>query len=190
MSQTGRRTAVVTGAGSGIGLALGRQLSVQGFGVVLVDRDAEAVVRAADGLGGTAVVMDVADPAEHVRLLEMTGPPAVLCLNAGVVSSIQGPVWEAPAEEWRRVFDINLGGIVNGLRVFVPAMLEAGDAHRLMITASLAGLATWPGGGALRGVEARRRRGRRADGARARRASNLGHVAVSGTRPHRLVRCR
>lgn len=71
----------------------------------------------------------------------------MLCLNADVTSPTAGPVWEAPPDEWHRVLDINLGGVVNGLRTFVPRMLATGEAHHILITASLAGLATWPGGG-------------------------------------------
>lgn len=59
----------------------------------------------------------------------------------------QDPPWEAPPAEWRRVLDINLGGVVNGLRAFIPRMLDDGQPHHVLITASLAGLATWPGGG-------------------------------------------
>jgi NAD(P)-dependent dehydrogenase (short-subunit alcohol dehydrogenase family) len=57
-------------------------------------------------------------------------------------------VWETTPEQWRRVMDVNLGGVINGLRAFVPRLLAAGGPRRILITASLAGLATWPGGGA------------------------------------------
>lgn len=114
---------------------------------MLADRDADAVQRAANDLRGTAVTFDVADPDGYTRLLAFSGPPTVLCLNAGMVATSEGPVWASPPEEWRRVLDVNLGGVVNGLRAFIPAMLATGRHHRLLITASLAGLATWPGGG-------------------------------------------
>jgi NAD(P)-dependent dehydrogenase (short-subunit alcohol dehydrogenase family) len=141
------RTAIVTGAASGIGRALSMDISDRGGRLVLVDRDPVGLQRTADDTGGTAVPLDVASPDEHERLAEEAGTPTLLCLNAGVTSPAAGPVWEASPEEWRRVLDINLGGVVNGLRTFVPRMLATGEVHHILITASLAGLATWPGGG-------------------------------------------
>lgn len=147
MEHLGGRTAVVTGAASGIGRALARELRARGADLVVADRDAENLERLADELAARAVPIDVADPEANGRLAELAGPAAVLCLNAGIVSTHAGAVWEAPPDEWRRVLDVNLGGVVNGLRAFVPGMLASGQRHRILITASLAGLATWPGGG-------------------------------------------
>lgn len=141
------RTAVVTGAASGIGRALAVAIHERGGHLVLADRDASGLEQTARDTAGVAVTMDVSSPEDNERLADVAGAPALLCLNAGVVSSWSGAVWEAPAEEWRRVLDINLGGVVNGLRTFVPRMLATGEAHHILITASLAGLATWPGGG-------------------------------------------
>lgn len=140
-------TAVVTGAASGIGRALAARLHERGTTLVLADRASGALRATADELGAEAVTMDVAAPEDHTRLTEVAGVPGLLCLNAGVISDASGPVWEAPPDEWRRVLDVNLGGVVNGLRAFVPSMLATGRKHRILITASLAGLATWPGGG-------------------------------------------
>jgi NADP-dependent 3-hydroxy acid dehydrogenase YdfG len=139
--------AVVTGAASGIGAELARQLAERGVRLVLADRDAEPLSALADRLSAEAVVMDVADPADNDRLAAVAGVPDLVCLNAGVSSALAAPVWETTPEEWRRVLDVNLGGLVNGLRAFVPRLLAAGGPRRLLITASLAGLATWPGGG-------------------------------------------
>jgi NAD(P)-dependent dehydrogenase (short-subunit alcohol dehydrogenase family) len=141
------RTAVVTGAASGIGRAIAQQLSAAGARVVLADRDTAVLEQLATEIDGLAVTMDVSRAADNDRLASTAGAPALLCLNAGVVSTDPGPVWEASADEWRRVLDINLGGVVNGLRAFVPRMLATGQEHHILITASLAGLATWPGGG-------------------------------------------
>lgn len=141
------QTAVVTGAASGIGRALAHQLRTRGARLVLADRDAEALEQTAATTDGLAVPMDVASVDDNLRLATTAGTPRLLCLNAGVTSPWTGPVWEAPAEEWRRVLDINLGGVINGLRAFVPTLLTTGEIHHILITASLAGLATWPGGG-------------------------------------------
>ena len=141
------RTAVVTGAASGIGRALAEAIHERGARLVLADRDADGLRQVAADTGGLAVDVDVSVTDDVERLADAAGAPTLLCLNAGVVSSWPGPVWEAPAEEWRRVLDINLGGVVNGLRSFVPRMLATGEPHHILITASLAGLLTWPGGG-------------------------------------------
>lgn len=147
MTARHRPTAIVTGAASGIGRALATTLRKRGTDVVLVDRDADALAAVARATGGTPFVLDVTDADAHDDLAEVAGVPDLLCLNAGVVSTIQGAPWEAPPDEWQRVFDVNVGGVVNGLRTFVPLMLATGRRHSILITASLAGLATWPGGG-------------------------------------------
>jgi NAD(P)-dependent dehydrogenase (short-subunit alcohol dehydrogenase family) len=56
-------------------------------------------------------------------------------------------VWETPEDDWARVLAVNLGGVANGLRAFVPHMLAAGRPSRILVTSSLAGLLCWPGGG-------------------------------------------
>src|SRR3954453_19100870 len=140
--------AVVTGAASGIGAALARQLAGRDVRLVLADRNAEPLGRLAGSLSAESVVMDVADPADNERLAAVAGVPDLVCLNAGVSSTQAAPVWETTPQEWRRVVDVNLGGVVNGLRAFVPRLVAMGGPRRILITASLAGLATWPGGGA------------------------------------------
>jgi NADP-dependent 3-hydroxy acid dehydrogenase YdfG len=140
-------TAVVTGAASGIGRALARHIHQRGAQLIVADRDAEALHATAHELDARAVTMDVAAADDNERLASTAGAPRLLCLNAGVVSTAPGPVWEAPPDEWRRVVDINLGGVVNGLRAFIPRMLATSHDHNVLTTASLAGLATWPGGG-------------------------------------------
>ena len=78
---------------------------------------------------------------------DAAGAVDLVCLNAGVVSSEMGPPWAASPEEWDRVLGVNLLGVVNGLRVFVPGLLERDEPSNILVTASLAGAATWPGGG-------------------------------------------
>lgn len=140
-------TAVVTGAASGIGRALARQLAAEGHSVHLVDVSPTDEVAAETG--GQPAAVDVSDPEQVARFAQGVADDVdLLCLNAGIVGTSVGPPWEAPPDEWTRVLGVNLLGVVNGLRSFVPRLLEADrDAH-ILITASLAGLLTFPGGGA------------------------------------------
>jgi NAD(P)-dependent dehydrogenase (short-subunit alcohol dehydrogenase family) len=141
------KTAVVTGAASGIGRALAAVLGSRGYRLILADVDAGRLAETADELGGLAVPTDVSDPASMQGLADASGPCELLCLNAGIVSSSSGPPWESAAGEWQRVLAVNLGGVVNGLRSFVPLMMNRPGGSAILITASLAGVLTWPGGG-------------------------------------------
>jgi NAD(P)-dependent dehydrogenase (short-subunit alcohol dehydrogenase family) len=139
--------AVVTGGAGAIGMALARHLGDRGHDVLLVDVDEAALRQAADAVGARTAVVDVSSAVEVEALADGVPAPAVLCLNAGIVGAHPGTVWETPADEWDRVLAVNLGGVVNGLRAFVPRMLAAGGPRRIVVTSSLAGLLTWPGGG-------------------------------------------
>ena len=141
-------TAVVTGAASGIGLALAEALHAGGTDLVLADVNADALAATANRLGAVPVVADVADPAAMTALADRAPLARLVCLNAGVVGAALGAPWEVPPDDWDRVFAINVGGVVNGLRAFVPRLLAAGEPAHVLITASLAGLAVFPGGGA------------------------------------------
>jgi NAD(P)-dependent dehydrogenase (short-subunit alcohol dehydrogenase family) len=140
--------AVVTGAAGGIGLALAEALHAKGAELVLVDVDAIGVAAAATRLGATAVTGDVADPVAMQALADRAPQARLICLNAGIVGPSVGAPWEVPAEEWDRVFAVNVSGVVNGLRAFVPRLLAMGEPAHVLVTASLAGLTVFPGGGA------------------------------------------
>lgn len=140
--------ALVTGAASGIGRALSQFLADRGDRLQLLDMDSSGLAAVASELDAErAIVTDVADPAAVQAAADEVGAVDLLCLNAGVVSRSTGAPWEASPEEWDRVLGVNLLGVVNGLRSFVPLMLERGTPSQILITASLAGAATWPGGG-------------------------------------------
>ncbi|WP_433505774.1 SDR family NAD(P)-dependent oxidoreductase [Pseudonocardia halophobica] len=141
-------TAVVTGAAGGIGLALAEQLRGRGAEPVLADVDEAGVHAAAERLGGSGVVVDVADPEAVERLAEHASGARFVCLNAGIVGPSVGAPWEVPAAEWDRVFGVNVAGVVNGLRAFVPRLLAAAESAHVLVTASLAGMTVFPGGGA------------------------------------------
>ncbi|MDO9338827.1 MAG: SDR family NAD(P)-dependent oxidoreductase [Caulobacter sp.] len=140
--------AVVTGAASGIGLALCKALLAAGLTVCMLDIEGEALDRAASKLGGTldTYACDVSDPAAVTRvaddILRRHGRVDLLINNAGVGGRI-GPMAALPAEDWQWVFGVNVLGVVNGLRAFVPAMQARGEGHVVNI-ASMAGLAAAP----------------------------------------------
>jgi NAD(P)-dependent dehydrogenase (short-subunit alcohol dehydrogenase family) len=130
-----------------IGRSLARLLYDTGYQLTLADNNVEALRRASEQLSARAVPTDVADPDSVQALARVAGPCDLLCLNAGVTSLTSGPPWESSPDEWRRVVDVNLGGVVNGLRSFVPHMARRAGGSAILITASLAGVLTWPGGG-------------------------------------------
>jgi NAD(P)-dependent dehydrogenase (short-subunit alcohol dehydrogenase family) len=143
------RVAVVTGAASGIGRALAAGLVAEGASVVLADVDGDAVRAVADEVGGVGVACDVSD-AESVQALadaavSRFGAVHVVCNNAGV-SGRFGRTWATPIEEWRWVMDVNVFGVVHGIRSFVPILLAQDEAH-IVNTASAAAFEALPGMG-------------------------------------------
>ncbi|HZV49710.1 MAG TPA: SDR family NAD(P)-dependent oxidoreductase [Candidatus Dormibacteraeota bacterium] len=145
------KVAVVTGAASGIGLALARRLGREPMRVVLADVETEALRRAHrlladEGIEVESRVTDVSDAADLERLaayaLDRFGAVHVVCNNAGVGGG--GLTWEVPLNVWRWVVDVNLFGVVHGIRAFVPHLLRQGEGH-VVNTASVAGLLAGPG---------------------------------------------
>lgn len=144
------KTAVVTGAASGIGKAIAVALARRGCQLVLVDLNEEASAetrKEVEAAGGRAVVVtaDVRNPANvsevYRRTLETFGNVHILVNNAGVLRV--GPALEATDEDWRNVIDVNLWGVVNGCRVFGPHFKAQGAGH-IVNTASAAGLSGLP----------------------------------------------
>jgi NAD(P)-dependent dehydrogenase (short-subunit alcohol dehydrogenase family) len=148
------RTAVITGAGSGLGLEMARRAHALGMRLVLADVEPGPLARIAGEVrdaGGFALseVVDVAADAQVARLasraFEETGDVGLLVNNAGVGGG--GYVWETSEKEWRWVLGVNLMGVVHGLRHFVPRMLEAeagGRTSHIVNTASVAGWLATP----------------------------------------------
>ncbi|MFB9907203.1 SDR family oxidoreductase [Allokutzneria oryzae] len=139
------QVAYVSGAGSGIGRAIASALAARGVRLVLVDVRAEALAEVAAGFDEGQVltaVLDVSD-AEAVnavadRTVEHFGRIDLVFNNAGVGDGGMA-LWESTDAEWRRTFDVNVFGVMNGIRAFVPRLIEAGRGH-VVNTSSLAGL--------------------------------------------------
>ncbi len=141
------KVAVVTGAASGIGLAMAERFADEGMRVVLADVEEQALAsadRTLAGRGATtlAVRTDVARAADVENLadaaVERFGAVHVLCNNAGVAGDTV-PVWEQTLESWQWVLGVNLWGVVHGIRTFVPRMLAHGGEGHVVNTASMAG---------------------------------------------------
>lgn len=140
------KVAVVTGGASGIGYALAEKWVSHGMRVVLADIEENALEHAADKLGERGKVIAVPTDvslAESVdelrRQAEEFGQVRVLCNNAGVGAVGVFPAWEKPASEWEWVLGVNLWGVINGIRAFVPGMVQRDEGH-IVNTASAAGL--------------------------------------------------
>ncbi len=149
------RTAVVTGAASGIGLALTRGLLAAGARVVMADVEAGALDKAAATLsagGGDVlpVVTDVRDAAAvdalAARASEAYGVAQYVFANAGV--SVGGATWDVTADDWQWIMGVNVFGVAHVVRSFVPPLLASGQPGRVCITASVAGYLNQPGFGA------------------------------------------
>lgn len=144
MRELAGKVAVVTGAASGIGLALAHRFQGEGMKLVLADLDEAGLAAAGWTEDVLMVATDVADPKaveELARRAEQRfGAVHLLCNNAGVTRHTGQAVWELSHEDWSRLISVNLLGVVNGLRAFVPRMLAHGEEGHIVNTASLAGL--------------------------------------------------
>jgi NAD(P)-dependent dehydrogenase (short-subunit alcohol dehydrogenase family) len=140
-----RPVAVVTGAASGIGLAIAERLAADGLAVAIFDRDAEGAQTAAakiEASGGAAlgVTVDVSDRASVDAGVEAVsahfGPPTVLVNNAGVEGF--DPFLKISAEKWNRLLAVNLTGTFHCCQAMIPGMIEAGWGRIVNISSSSA----------------------------------------------------
>ena len=144
------KTAVITGAASGIGLGLAVRFGQAGMNVVLADVEEPALadaVAAVEATGAAALGrrVDVRHVDEVDGLLdaavERFGRVHLVCNNAGIAGPFGKTSWELSAQDWEWVIGVDLWGVINGIRVFVPHLVAHGDGH-IVNTASLAGLTT------------------------------------------------
>ncbi len=141
---------VVTGAASGLGLAIARACADRGMRLVLADIDAAALGRAEAELAPRteciSQVVDVRDRAALEALADAAfrrfGFVTVLFNNAGVV--VTKPILETTLADWRWMLDVNLWSVIHGVSAFVPRMLEQGREGRIVNTASAAGFLSEP----------------------------------------------
>jgi NAD(P)-dependent dehydrogenase (short-subunit alcohol dehydrogenase family) len=149
------RVAVITGAASGIGLAAALRFATMGLRVCLSDVEASALAKAAETVGAAArqgpssvmaVATDVSDRHSVDRLKEAVygafGEVALLMNNAGTAPG--GGPWDH-YDRWRRVLDVNLWGVINGVQSFAPAMIEQGSPCAIVNTGSKQGITCPPG---------------------------------------------
>jgi len=135
------KTALITGAASGIGRAMAERFAAEGMELVLVDVDEPGLERTAADLGGEAHVVDVTDTEALEALARNVPVVHVLCPNAGVAPV--GPVLDMDKATWDWLIGVNLQQVVHLTRLFGPRMVEQGDGH-IVYTASGAGILAVP----------------------------------------------
>ncbi|MGH2922185.1 MAG: SDR family NAD(P)-dependent oxidoreductase [Gaiellaceae bacterium] len=141
MSSEPRRVAFVTGGGRGIGANIARALAGDGWSVVVGARTRDEIEDVAQEIGGRAVELDVSDPESVSGAFAEAGDVDLLVANAGIGNQ-PGPTWEVSADDWWRVFEVNVLGVHLCCRAVIPRMLERG-VGRIAITGS--GAAYLPG---------------------------------------------
>jgi NAD(P)-dependent dehydrogenase (short-subunit alcohol dehydrogenase family) len=154
MTDLNGRVAVITGAASGIGFGMAEAFQAEGARVVLADLDAGSLRGAEENLSGQGgdvfgVVTDVSHHDSVCALAQTTlehfGAVDVVCNNAGVWTL--GYQWDTPEADWRWVVDVNLWGVIYGIRVFVPLLLANPNGGQVVNTASIGGLVASAGTG-------------------------------------------
>ena len=142
----GTRTAVVTGASSGIGAATARHLAAEGFHVFCAARRSDRVAALAREIGGTAVRCDVTSADDVAALAAQVGGRLdVLVNNAGGAFGA-APVAEADPDQWRAMYEVNVIGVVRATRALLPALVASG-AGVILNVGSTAGRVAYENGG-------------------------------------------
>lgn len=148
------RVAVVTGGASGIGLSFAKRFARERMKIVLADIEQAALDAAVlqikdTGAAAIGVRCDVADSAQVAALADAAfsafGAVHILCNNAGV-SSQPAPSWSQSESDWKWVLGVNLWGVINGIRAFIPRMLQQNTDGHIVNTSSLSGLIAFPFG--------------------------------------------
>ena len=152
MQDLNGKTAFITGGASGIGLGIAEAFVDQGMNVVIVDIEDAALAKAKADLARKsnrvhAIKLDVRDRAAYAAAADevqrVFGNLHVLCNNAGVAS--RGLIQNASYDDWDWTLGVNIGGVVNGIKTFLPRMLAHGEGGHIVNTSSMAGLGSAPG---------------------------------------------
>ena len=151
MKLESKQVAVITGGASGIGLALARALGARGLSLALLDVEDAALATAVAALRGDGCMVeawrcDVADAAAMQAVaaeVQQRFMTVDLLVNNAGVGGLLGPLWDSNPQDWRWVLGVNVDGVVNGIRSFLPRMLRHGRGHVVNV-ASLAGLVAPP----------------------------------------------
>ena len=147
------KVAVVTGGASGIGLGMATRFAAEGMRLVLADIEEGALEASATGLRESgaevlAVQTDAGDAASMDALGEQAlahyGSVHIVCNNAGV--GARGRMWDLSVNDWEFVLRVNLWGVIHGVRVFAPHLIEQDEGH-IVNTGSMAGLVSVAGAG-------------------------------------------
>jgi NAD(P)-dependent dehydrogenase (short-subunit alcohol dehydrogenase family) len=147
MRELAGKTAFVTGGASGIGFALGAAFAQAGMKVMLADIETDALAEAVKSLHDfgpnvRGVACDVADPVSVERAAKASyqafGNVHVVCNNAGVAAA--GGIDNISLDNWRWVLDVNLMGVLHGIRTFLPHIRAHGEGGHIVNTASMAGM--------------------------------------------------
>ena len=147
MRELAGKTAFVTGGAGGIGFALARAFAQGGMKVMLADIESDALQAAVEGLQEISpdirgTICDVADAASVERAAQATfnafGRVHVVCNNAGVAAG--GGIDHISLDNWRWVIDVNLMGVLHGIKSFLPHIRAHGEGGHIVNTASMAGM--------------------------------------------------
>ncbi len=144
-SQPGR-TAVVTGASSGIGAATARHLARAGYHVFCAARRTDRVEGLAEDIAGTAVTCDVTDAESVRRLADVVGGTLDVLVNDAGGAFGDSPVAGADLDQWRAMYEVNVLGLVRVTQALLPALVASG-AGCIVNIGSTAGMVAYEGGG-------------------------------------------
>ncbi len=145
MKDLAGKTAVITGGANGIGLCMAEAFAAEGMKLVLADVEQAALDRAVAGLteAGHEAIGILCDVSKFAQVeavaqaaLARFGKIHVVCNNAGV--SITGPIFQMSLDDWRWVYDVNVWGVIHGIKAFVPILMEQREEAHVVNTASLA----------------------------------------------------